>query len=389
MRNSLLTSSTLTLGLVLTASSAVSQSNDTEQNLFVPENAIVDTSIPFVLGAHEEQQSLRSSFGWPTFQEGQVEGTYFRFDPDGYARFSPSPRLDTNVFEVLCEPGTFICSASKGFLNFGLNEDNFVKIKLDGFQPNDQVFISDGETEFELPITPNGILDNDLERIFSNGGDLIVKRGETEVERTSLTSFFPTVTYLKWLSAAQSADSFPETWPTPSGASDQPSLETISQSLGITLPSNVENSASETNVVSLEDNSLLQNTVEPIEPTSHTQDIAHLTLLVEKNALQILSLENKFDELESLVQEQLKTIEDDSNMSSVIDITMQDGPNQTDKDADLNQTDIVAELLRQLDGKTQISMVSPQKIKEPVVSISQDDYMVLSEYLRSRLAALE
>ena len=50
---------------------------------FAPENAIIDVSIPFAIGAREARQELRGAFGWPTFQEGLVEGVYFRFDPDG------------------------------------------------------------------------------------------------------------------------------------------------------------------------------------------------------------------------------------------------------------------------------------------------------------------
>ena len=88
---------------------------------FASENAILDTSIPFAIGAQEAQQSLRGSFGWPTFQEGLVEGVYFRFDPDGYARFAPTPRLDTDVFEVICRPRTYSCMGRKGSLSVLLN----------------------------------------------------------------------------------------------------------------------------------------------------------------------------------------------------------------------------------------------------------------------------
>ena len=62
---------------------------------------ILDTSVLFAIGAREAEQALRGAFGWPTFQEGFVDQVYFRFDPDGYARFSPSPRLDEDVFEVI------------------------------------------------------------------------------------------------------------------------------------------------------------------------------------------------------------------------------------------------------------------------------------------------
>jgi len=68
---------------------AAAQSVDAEAE--ESSTAILDTSIPFAIGAREGEQTIRSSFGWPTFQEGFVEGVYFRFDPDGYARFSASP----------------------------------------------------------------------------------------------------------------------------------------------------------------------------------------------------------------------------------------------------------------------------------------------------------
>ena len=74
------------------------------EDSFASENAVLDTSILFAIGAREARQELRGAFGWPTFQEGLVEGVYFRFDPDGYARFAPTPRLDTDVFEVICRP---------------------------------------------------------------------------------------------------------------------------------------------------------------------------------------------------------------------------------------------------------------------------------------------
>ena len=99
------------LFLSLSATAGGSQSQPRSNEAFASENAILDTSVLFAIGAREARQELRGSFGWPTFQEGLVEGVYFRFDPDGYARFSPTPRLDTDVFEVICRPRTHSCTA--------------------------------------------------------------------------------------------------------------------------------------------------------------------------------------------------------------------------------------------------------------------------------------
>ena len=72
----------LSLGLSFPVSAQKVTADDSDS--FTPENAILDTSILFAIGAREARQELRGSFGWPTFQEGLVEGVYFRFDPDGY-----------------------------------------------------------------------------------------------------------------------------------------------------------------------------------------------------------------------------------------------------------------------------------------------------------------
>ena len=92
----------LVIVAAIAALAAPLHTQSAQQEGFENTTEILDTGILFAIGAREAEQALRSSFGWPTFQEGFVDQVYFRFDPDGYARFSPNPRLDDNVFEVVC-----------------------------------------------------------------------------------------------------------------------------------------------------------------------------------------------------------------------------------------------------------------------------------------------
>ncbi len=139
------------LFLGLSATTGGSQTQAQGPGAFTSENAILDTSILFAIGAREARQELRGSFGWPTFQEGLVEGVYFRFDPDGYARFSPNPRLDTDVFEVICRPRTYSCMGRKGTLSFMLNSRGQFQLKLDAAHEGDQFFVVEGISELEVP----------------------------------------------------------------------------------------------------------------------------------------------------------------------------------------------------------------------------------------------
>lgn len=183
---------------------------------FAPENAILNTAVPFAIGAREARQDLRGSFGWPTFQEGLVEGVYFRFDPDGYARFAPSPRLDTDVFEVLCRPGTTNCLARKGDFSVFLNTQGALQLRVDDYRDSDTIFVSEGVTEIQLPPQVMMPLDARLESLLSVGGDMIIRRGDTENSRTSLTGFGAVTTYLRWVASNQNPSAFPNGWPIPS-----------------------------------------------------------------------------------------------------------------------------------------------------------------------------
>lgn len=182
---------------------------------FASENAILDTAIPFAIGARQADAALRGSFGWPTFQEGLVEGVYFRFDPDGYARFAPTPRLDRDVFEVICRPRTTACVGRKGSMTLILTARGELQIQLEDIRPGDRFFVAEGVTEIELPETILAPLEPQMELLLAAGGDLVVKRGEAEADRISLTGLYPVGAYLRWVAARQDHAVLPRGWPVP------------------------------------------------------------------------------------------------------------------------------------------------------------------------------
>lgn len=198
---------------------AIPQTGSEDEN-FDSENAILDTSVLFAIGAQEAYQSLRGSFGWPTFQEGLVEGVYFRFDPDGYARFSPVPRLDVDVFEVICRPRTYNCLARKGDLNVFLNARRQLQLRIEGIAEGDRFFLAEGVTEIELPESILQPLDNRFEALLLAGGELIVRRSGEEFERVSLVGFSAASTYLRWIAARQDYSILPRGWPVPNSRVD-------------------------------------------------------------------------------------------------------------------------------------------------------------------------
>lgn len=196
------------------------------EDSFASENAVLDTSILFAIGAREARQQLRGAFGWPTFQEGLVEGVYFRFDPDGYARFAPSPRLDTDVFEVICRPRTLVCMGRKDALHVTLNNRGQVQLELSNITENDQFILSDGITELPLPPTVLQPLEPRLELLLASGGEISVRRNNSEVHRISLAGFGAVVPYLRWVAAQQDYTVLPRGWPVPNAAvgNDNPGL---------------------------------------------------------------------------------------------------------------------------------------------------------------------
>lgn len=189
------------------------------QEIFTSENAILDTSILFAIGAREAQQELRSAFGWPTFQEGLVDGVYFRLDPDGYARFSPTPRLESDVFEVICQPGNVsACMGRKDRLSVYLGTSGLIEIKITDVAPGDTYFISDGLQDTPVPDRILMPLDPPLETLLAYGSELIVRRGADEVARISLKGLGPVMAYLRWVAAHQNYAVLPRDWPIPGTA---------------------------------------------------------------------------------------------------------------------------------------------------------------------------
>ena len=203
------------LFLGLSATSGGSQSESRPAETFTSENAILDTSILFAIGAREALQELRGSFGWPTFQEGLVEGVYFRFDPDGYARFAPTPRLDSDVFEVICRPRTFSCMGRKGLLSFMLNDRGLLQLTLENAVEGDRFFVVEGITELEVPARIVQPLDGQLEVLLGSSDELIIRRGQNEVDRVSLAGFNAVAAYLRWIKARQDYTVLPRGWPVP------------------------------------------------------------------------------------------------------------------------------------------------------------------------------
>jgi hypothetical protein len=198
------------------------------EDSFSLEAAILDTAIPFAVGAHEARQELRGAFGWPTFQEGLVEGVYFRFDPDGYARFSPTPRLDVDVFEVICRPRTHVCMARKGAMSLTLASTGQIQIALENIAEGDQFSVAEGISELQLPGSILQPLEPRLELLLSSGGDLVVRRAQKEVDRISLKGFAAVTSYLRWVTAQQDYSVLPRTWPIPNAA-PVPTSATLTQ----------------------------------------------------------------------------------------------------------------------------------------------------------------
>jgi hypothetical protein len=212
------------LSLCLAWPSYGQQSGTGDADSFTSENAILDTSILFAIGAREARQELRGSFGWPTFQEGLVEGVYFRFDPDGYARFSPSARLDKDVFEVICRPRTSACIGRKNGLAVALTSRGTLQLRMENIVETDQFFVADGITELQLPQNILHPLDPRLELLLSSGGELVIKRRDAEADRISLVGFAAVAAFLRWVSAGQDYVVLPRDWPVPNAPTSTTAL---------------------------------------------------------------------------------------------------------------------------------------------------------------------
>ncbi len=111
------------------------------------QEAVLDTAKPFTADAAEIEQYLRGPVGWPTFQQGKAGELFFRFDPDGYARFGTTERLDEDYWEISCKPSPTDCTAQRGPVRLGVDKGGQITIKLEGAQPADGFSLdgTDGE----------------------------------------------------------------------------------------------------------------------------------------------------------------------------------------------------------------------------------------------------
>ncbi|MEM7241147.1 MAG: hypothetical protein AAF429_03080 [Pseudomonadota bacterium] len=201
----------------------------TPQESVVNTTQILDTGVLFAIGAREAEQAIRGAFGWPTFQEGFVDKVYFRFDPDGYARFSTSPRLDEDVFEVICAESSTACIAKKNGIEIGLTPNGQIQLRLAGITPQDSFFVSDNNSELPLPPTILEPLDPRLEALLATGGEMLIKREQETVNAISLSGFSAVITYLRWVAQNQDSRVFPRGWPVPAQA-------TATQTSSLTQP---------------------------------------------------------------------------------------------------------------------------------------------------------
>src|SRR3712207_6356725 len=138
------------LGLLLLAATAGSAA---------AQEAIVDTARPFVANAREEEQFLRGPVGWPTYQAGTAGELLYRFDPDGYARFGPTERLDEDFWEVTCTPQPVDCTARRGGVTVGVGPDRRPTLALDIFAAETRFRLGQqegpGQTVAELTAPPS------------------------------------------------------------------------------------------------------------------------------------------------------------------------------------------------------------------------------------------
>lgn len=185
----------------------------TDAPVFSAEGAIIDTRKPFARDAVEMDQELRGAFGWPVFQGGVVRGLHFRIDPDGYARFAPTPRLDEDVIEVVCLRNTRVCSARKDRVLLISREDGTIDLIVTDVLPGETVGLRDaGGVERELPPTPLPVTAV-VEEALARSVEIVVRRG-TELRATvPIIGLTVVATYLRWVFSGQSDAALPFDWP--------------------------------------------------------------------------------------------------------------------------------------------------------------------------------
>lgn len=358
---------------------------------FSPENAILDTTIPFAIGARQAEQELRGAYGWPTFQEGLVEGVYFRFDPDGYARFSTVPRLDVDVFEVLCRPGTAACLGRKGALAMQLNSSGILHIAIEGVSPGDELFIIDGITELPLPDRVLQPLDTRLETLLSSGGELVVRHGATEVVRVSLSGFLAVSTYLRWIASGQDYAIFPRGWPVPNSQNDSKTGASLTQVVDWESPLRPQQILPDTS--SQDDNEQLiaelQLQLLTIQAAmNNTSQVALLPEVADEEPVESLEADSS-GELQ-ILSARLNYLMTEIGLDAASALALLQNPNEQAAETNPNEgesdvvDDIITEIRNQIpdiDLEEESSKVPEMESNE--LELSEQEYKILTSYFKS------
>ncbi len=108
------------------------------------QEAVIATDRPFAPGAVEKEQDLRGTAGWPTYQEGVADGLFYRFDPDGYARFIEDERQEG--WEIVCMswPRTS-CTATRGEVTLTVSDNQRIDVAVAGAPAEARFFLENGE----------------------------------------------------------------------------------------------------------------------------------------------------------------------------------------------------------------------------------------------------
>lgn len=404
--------------LLIASAAFAQQSTTAPEDSFTLDAAILDTSIPFAIGAHEARQELRGAFGWPTFQEGLVQGVYFRFDPDGYARFSPTPRLDTDVFEVICRPRTHVCMARKDNLTLTLNSRNQFQMQLENVTGADEFSLAEGISELQLPNNLLQPLDGRMELILSSGGELVVSRAKKEVDRISLKGFAAVTSYLRWVAAQQSYTVLPRDWPVPNSGTATAEITKPQQwASPMPKPLAVDQTAPDAEVAEvrgelriLRELLLKNDTATPTE-SRDTDKLSELQSALDALADQIDTLKSMEDSGSDMQRPQVAPVrrvdavapvtisaeapsENDAQQMArrmeylmteiglepdVALMLLQQGENNAAIPADEMSPNVVDDLLNEL----RASLPAPVLAEQTTTEVSAEEYQLLTTYFRS------
>jgi len=111
-------------------------------------------------------------------------------------------------------------------LQVTLNNRGQVQLEIADITENDKFVLADGISELPLPAAILQPLEPRLELLLAAGGELIVRRNDSDSQKISLAGFGAIVPYLRWVAARQDYTVLPRGWPIPNTATgiDRPGL---------------------------------------------------------------------------------------------------------------------------------------------------------------------